>query len=91
MVQAPPKPKEPPEAWQGINIPPIREYNRRGGRPGLQVEFRAVYNAVQAARKGNGETMSDIASRFGVSRAWIWKWIYPALDDMPTAQPSTAQ
>jgi len=24
--------------------------------------------------------MTDIASRFGVSRGWLHKWVYPALD-----------
>ena len=71
MVTAPPKPKGPPP----------REYNRRGGRPGLNVDFMAVYDAVAGARNGSGETMTDIAQRFGVSRGWICKWVYPALDD----------
>ena len=46
MVTAPPKPKEPPNAQLGPNVPPTREYNRRGGRPGLNVDFVAVYDAV---------------------------------------------
>ena len=50
-----------------------------GGRPGLNVDFMAVCDAVTGARKGSGETMADVACRFGVSRAWIWKWVYPAL------------
>jgi hypothetical protein len=56
-----------------------REYNRRGGRPGLNVAFGAVCDAVQGARNGSGETITDVACRFGVSRGWIWKWVYPAL------------
>ena len=59
---------------------PTREYSRRGGRPGLNVDFRAVCDAVQGARNGSGETMTDIAGRFGVSRGWLHKWVYPALD-----------
>ncbi len=61
-------------------FPGERKYNRRGGRPGLNVDFVAVCGAVTKARNGSGETMTDIASRFGVSRAWIHKHIYPALD-----------
>ena len=61
------------------NSPPVREYNRRGGRPGLDVDFVSVCDAVQAARNGSGETMTDIAERFGVSRGWICKWVYPEL------------
>ena len=63
-----------------VDIPGSRRYNRRGGRPGLYVDYRAVYNAVLEAWNGNGETITEIASRFGVSRGWIWKWVYPALD-----------
>ena len=55
-------------------------YSRRGGRPGLDVDFVAVCDAVRGARNGSGETMTDIAARFGVSRGWLHKWIYPALD-----------
>ena len=65
--------------------PPPREYSRRGGRPGLNVAFVAVCDAVAGARNGSGETMTDIAQRFGVSRGWICKWVYPALAD-PTKQ-----
>ena len=45
-----------------------RRYNRLGGRPGLDVDFKAVCDAVTEARNGSGETMTDIAARFGVSR-----------------------
>lgn len=62
------------------NIPGKRQYNRLGGRPGLDVDFMAVCNAVSAARRGSGETITDVAIRYGVSRAWIWKWIYPVLN-----------
>ena len=58
-----------------------REYNRRGGRPGLNVDFMAVCDAVTGAREGSGETMEDIADRFKVSRGWIHKWVYPALQE----------
>ena len=61
------------------NRAPIREYNRRGGRPRLNVDFVAGCDAVREARKGNGQTMTDVAGRFGVSRGWLWKWCYPAL------------
>jgi len=61
--------------------PPLRQYNRRGGRPGLSVDFMAVCDAVREARKGNGQTMSDVAGHFGVSRAWLHKWVYPALQE----------
>ena len=39
----------------------------------------AVCDAVQGAWSGNGDTIVDIAERFGVSRGWIWKWVYPPL------------
>ena len=65
--------------------PPSREYNRPGGRPGLNVDFRAVCDAVARARNEGGDTMTDIAQQFGVSRGWIHKWVYPTLAD-PTKQ-----
>ena len=62
-------------------IPGQRQYNRLGGRPGLNVDFKAVCDAILRARNGSGETITEVATRFGVSRAWIHKWIYPYLDD----------
>ena len=56
--------------------PGKRKYNRRGGRPPLDVDFVAVCVAVQEAWNGSGETITEIAERFGVSRGWIWKWVY---------------
>ena len=44
--------------------------SQRGGR-------RAV---GKAASQGSGETVTEIAARFGVSRGWIHKWVYPTLD-----------
>ena len=64
----------------GSNIPAQRKYIRRGGRPGLVVDFEAVCDAVLIARSGGGETVTDVAARFGVSRGWIHKWVYPVLD-----------
>ena len=79
MVSAPPKPNYPTGDRHGPNIPPTRGYSQRGGRPGVNADFMAVCDAVQAARNGNGETMTDIACRFSVSRGWLHKWVYPAL------------
>ena len=56
-----------------------KPYKQRGGRPPLDVNFVAVYSAVQEAWNGSGETITEIAERFGVSREWIWKWVYPRL------------
>jgi transposase-like protein len=61
-------------------IPGHRQYNRLGGRPGLTVDFKAVCDAVLQARNGSDETITDVATRFGVSRGWIYKWVYPVLD-----------
>ena len=61
--------------------PPLRGYSRRGGRPGLEVDFEAVCGAVQRARAGSGETITAVAARFGVSRGWIHKWVYPVLEN----------
>ena len=61
--------------------PGIRRYNQRGGRPPLDVDFVAVYDAVQEAWNGSGESITDIAERFGVSRGWIYKWVYPAVEE----------
>jgi len=48
--------------------------------PRANVDFKAVCDAVLKARNGSGETMIDIAARFGVSRGWLHKWVFPALD-----------
>jgi len=48
--------------------PPIRGYHRRGGRPGLEIDFVAVCDAVRKAWEGSGETITEVAARFGVSR-----------------------
>ena len=61
-------------------IPAQRKYNRLGGGPGLTVDFGSVCDAVLKAWKGSGETMTDIAARFQVSRGWLHKWVYPALE-----------
>lgn len=47
---------------------------------GLNVDFKAVCDAVLGAWQGNGETITDVAARFRVSRGWIYKHVYPALD-----------
>jgi hypothetical protein len=56
-------------------------YNPRGGRPPLDVDFVAVCDAIRGAWAGSGETVTSIAARFGVSRGWIHKWVYPAIGD----------
>ena len=81
MVSAPPKPNGPTGDRDGPNIPVKRGYSQRGGRPGVNVDFVAVRDAVTGAREGSGETMADVAGRFGVSRAWLHKWVYPALQE----------
>ena len=81
MVSAPPRPNGPTRGQHAPNIPPKRGYSQRGGRPRLNVDFVAVCDAVGEAREGSGETMEDIADRFKVSRGWIHKWVYPALQE----------
>ena len=39
----------------------------------------AVCDAVSRAWNGSGETITAVAARFGMSRAWIHKNVYPAL------------
>ena len=45
----------------------------------MDVDFVAVCDAIREAWAGNGETVTSIAARFGVSRGWIHKWVYPAI------------
>ena len=49
-------------------IPSKKEYNIPGGRPGCNVDFKAVCDAVLGARNGNEETVTEVTARFGVSR-----------------------
>ena len=79
MVSAPPKPNGPTGDRDNSNIPPTRGYSQRGGRPGLNVDFRAVCDAGLGAGNGSGETITDVSGRVGVSRGWIHKWVYPVL------------
>jgi len=81
MVSAPAKPNGPTGDQRGPNIPPQRGFRQRGGRPGLNVDFRTVCDAVQDARNGSGETMEYVAGRSGVSRGWLWNWCCPALQE----------
>ena len=72
-----------------VERPGIRRYNRRGGRPPLDVDFKAVCDAVLGAWNGSEETITGIAGRFGVSRGWIWKWVYPELGNVgQVSEPS---
>ena len=45
----------------------------------MDVDFVAVCDAIREAWFGSGETVTAIAARFGVSRGWIHKWVYPAI------------
>ena len=58
---------------------PGRAYNPSGGRPPLDVDYVVVSDAIRRAWAGRGETVTSIAARFGVSRGWIHKWVYPAV------------
>ncbi len=64
------------------DLPP-RGYRRNGGRPPLDVDFVAVCDAVLMAWNGSGESITDIALRFWVSRGWIHKWVYPKIRRAP--------
>jgi hypothetical protein len=68
-----------PMSISEVENPGTRRYNRRGGRPGLSVDFIAICGAVLMAWSGSGETITEVAARFGVSRGWNHKWIYPEL------------
>ena len=47
----------------------------------MDVDFVAVCGAIRGDWAGSGETVTSIAARFGVSRGWIHKWVYPAIGD----------
>ena len=60
--------------------PGIRQDNQRvGGHPPLDVDFKAVYDAVSRAWNGGGETLTEVAERCGVSRGWIYLRVYKEL------------
>ena len=62
-------------------------YRRRGERPRLEVDFMAVCDAVRRAWEGDGHTITEVASRFGVSRAWIHQRVYPVLNSRDHRPP----
>ena len=69
-------------------IPGTRQDNQWRGRPGMDVDFAAVCNAVRRVWNGSWETVTDTAERFGVSREWTWKRVYPGLEhERPGDQP----
>ena len=49
--------------------PPIRGYRRPGGRPGLNVDYVAVCDAVATAKADCGETMNRPSVRSFVGLA----------------------
>ena len=77
MVSAPPKPNDSTGYRHGPNIPPKRGYSQRGGRPGLNVDFVAVCDAVGEARNGSGETITSVQGFTGM----VTQAGYPAPDD----------
>ena len=81
MVSAPPKRNDPTGDRHGPNIPRTRGYRQHGGRPGLNVDFVAVCDAIRKAWAESGGTVTSVAARFGVSRGWMHKWVYPELGD----------
>ena len=56
------------------------------GRPRSDVDFVAVCDALRRCREEPG-AVSRVARRFGVSRAWLYKWIVPALDGVTNPPP----
>ena len=55
----------------------------QGGRPGLTVDFKVVCDDTLMVGNGSSETITDIANRFGVSRGWTHKWVYPVSVSKP--------
>ena len=76
-----------PDTWISRRFQAKESITVVGGRPGLNVDFKAVCDAVLGAWNGSGETITEIAERFGVSRGWIYKWVYPALDGTGSSGP----
>ena len=83
MLATPPKPSGPTGGQRGPNIPATKGYRQRGGggRPGLNVDFVAVCDAIRKAWAESGGTVTSVATRFRVSRGWMHKWVYPELGD----------
>ena len=59
------------------------------GRPRLDVDFVAVCDAL---RRDWGEpgAISRTARQFGVSRAWLYKWVIPAVQDVTNTPPDSS-
>ena len=55
----------------------------------MDVDFKAVCDAVLGSWNGTGETITDISERFGVSRGWIHKWVYPEVGYKRRSKSST--
>lgn len=49
------------------------------GRPPLQVDFVPIC-ATLLARQGERGLISHVAREFGVSRAWLRRWVLPLIE-----------
>ena len=66
MVATPPKLSGPTGDQRGPNIPATKGYRQRGGRPGLNVDFVAVCDAIREAWAGIGGTVLPGSRLVGV-------------------------
>ena len=63
-------------------------YNAKGGRPRLRVDIEAITADVKDVLEGSGESITAVALKHSVSRAWIHRNGYPSLGHIPDRSSS---
>ena len=63
-------------------------FRANGGRPRLKLDYKAITADVKEVLDGSEETITSIALKHQVSRAWIHRNIYPSLEYVPDRRPS---
>lgn len=62
----------------GLEILVSKPLSGTGGRPRAQVDFVSVCESLRGRIKEKG-AIKEIALEYGVSPAWVYKWVVPVI------------
>lgn len=63
---------------RGLEILHPEPLGGTGGRPRAQVDFMTICDSLKG-RLGERGAIKKMAEKYGVSRAWIYKWVMPVI------------